>query len=103
MTLAERLRAHVATMQSEESLDDLGGWIARAVILLREAADAMTPRKWPPDDGREWVLGFDDDDRIWEPLRYVNGEWRWYFSEPDGEIEGAEPALWLPWPEGGAT
>lgn len=91
MTLAERLHTHVAKMQSEEPLDDLGGWIAGAVILLREAADAMTPKPWPPPVGAERVLGIWDADEGEGFLDPYYWDDRWPEPVPD---------RWLPWPEG---
>lgn len=58
MTLAERLREHVDKMQSGEPLD-LTDWIEDAVDLLREAADNLEPKPWPPPDGWDECLAQD--------------------------------------------
>lgn len=103
MTLAERLTAHAARMQSEDPLPNLPAWITGATSLLREAADRLAPRTdWPPEGDMLACIGRSERGHghtQWESLAYGSGGWYWVTGEQPADE--CPPDAWLPWPEGG--
>lgn len=96
--LCIRLGQHVEEFMAQRPVDDLGGWIAGAVDLLREAAEALTPRPWPPPDddavwafvpGEGWGTDTREEAEAWAESGGLPAPTRWLPIPPDPE--GGKP------------
>lgn len=96
-SLAERLRATAYRL-----MDGSRGYDTALNKLLIEAAEALTPKPWPPPPGTRACVGRSEHGHgheQWESLAYGSEGWYWVTGEQPADE--CPPDAWIPWPEGG--